>query len=297
MAANLRGVRESGTAFAIPTYAFIAAILGMALWGFCRYFFGDLPDVASARFELAAEPGYEAGLTGLAGAFLLLRAFSSGCAALTGVEAISNGVPAFRKPKSQERCDHAAAARHHRRDDARQHHRAGQDDGPAVRRERRRNSCGSTARKGVPIRQRRGALPRRDDLRPGPGDRPAGQGDLRQRAVDGRADHHGDRADPGARRQHRVQRVPGARLDPGAGPLPPAAAAHARRPAGLQQRHHPAGAGGDPAHRRVRRRGDPADPALHRRRVRLVHPEPDRHGAALDPAAARPRPTRRRGPG
>jgi amino acid transporter len=101
MAANLRGVRESGTAFAIPTYAFIAAILGMALWGFSRYFFGNLPDVASARFELAAEPGYEAGLTGIAGAFLLLRAFSSGCAALTGVEAISNGVPAFRKPKSK----------------------------------------------------------------------------------------------------------------------------------------------------------------------------------------------------
>ncbi len=101
MAANLRGVRESGTAFAIPTYAFIAAVLGMALWGFSRYFFGNLPDVASAQFDLAAEPGYEAGLTGLAGAFLLLRAFSSGCAALTGVEAISNGVPAFRKPKSK----------------------------------------------------------------------------------------------------------------------------------------------------------------------------------------------------
>jgi amino acid transporter len=101
MAANLRGVRESGTAFAIPTYAFIAAVLGMAIWGFCRYFFGNLPDVASARFDLAAEPGYQAGLTGIAGAFLLLRAFSSGCAALTGVEAISNGVPAFRKPKSK----------------------------------------------------------------------------------------------------------------------------------------------------------------------------------------------------
>ena len=101
MAANLRGVRESGTAFAIPTYAFMAAILGMALWGFGRHFFGELPEVASARFELAAEPGYEEGLLGIGGAFLLLRAFSSGCAALTGVEAISNGVPAFRKPKSR----------------------------------------------------------------------------------------------------------------------------------------------------------------------------------------------------
>jgi amino acid transporter len=101
MAMNLRGVRESGTTFAVPTYAFMAAILGMASWGFYRHVFGDLPDVASARFELAAEPGWEEGITGLAGGFLLLRAFSSGCAALTGVEAISNGVPAFRKPKSR----------------------------------------------------------------------------------------------------------------------------------------------------------------------------------------------------
>ena len=101
MSANLRGVRESGTAFAIPTYAFMVALLGMSLWGFGRYFFGELPQVASARFELVPEPGYEEGLTGLAGGFLLLRAFSSGCAALTGVEAISNGVPAFRKPKSR----------------------------------------------------------------------------------------------------------------------------------------------------------------------------------------------------
>jgi amino acid transporter len=101
MAANLRGVRESGTAFAVPTYAFMVAVLGMAAWGFGRYFFGDLPPVASAKFELVPEPGYEQGIAGIAGAFLLLRAFSSGCAALTGVEAISNGVPAFRAPKSK----------------------------------------------------------------------------------------------------------------------------------------------------------------------------------------------------
>jgi amino acid transporter len=100
-AANLRGVRESGTAFAIPTYAFMVAILGTAAWGFIRLATGGLPDVASARYELHAESNYSQGITGLAGAFLLLRAFSSGCAALTGVEAISNGVPAFRKPKSK----------------------------------------------------------------------------------------------------------------------------------------------------------------------------------------------------
>jgi len=101
MAANLRGVRESGTAFAVPTYAFMVAVLGMAAWGFGRYLFGELPEVASAQFELVPEPDYETGIAGLAGAFLLLRAFSSGCAALTGVEAISNGVPAFKKPKSK----------------------------------------------------------------------------------------------------------------------------------------------------------------------------------------------------
>src|SRR6478672_913227 len=101
MAANLRGVRESGTAFAVPTYAFMAAVLGMAAFGFLRLAFGHLPPVESHIFELTAEGRYSDGINGLAGAFLLLRAFSSGCAALTGVEAISNGVPAFKKPKSK----------------------------------------------------------------------------------------------------------------------------------------------------------------------------------------------------
>ena len=100
-AMNLRGVRESGRAFAAPTYLFMLAILGMAVWGFVRFVFGDLPDVSSAGLELAPSAGLEAGLTGLAGGFLVLRAFSSGCATLTGVEAISNGVPAFAKPKSR----------------------------------------------------------------------------------------------------------------------------------------------------------------------------------------------------
>jgi amino acid transporter len=101
MAMNLRGVRESGTAFAAPTYLFMIAILGMAVWGFIRLMTGTLPDAPSADLSLVAQPGFEEGFTGLAAAFLMLRAFSSGCAALTGVEAISNGVPAFRKPKSR----------------------------------------------------------------------------------------------------------------------------------------------------------------------------------------------------
>ncbi|MGN6302958.1 MAG: APC family permease [Angustibacter sp.] len=100
-AMNLRGVRESGSAFAIPTYLFMASIIGMGLWGFGRYLFGDLPLAESAKFTVEGASQYDGGLATLAGAFLLLRAFSSGCAALTGVEAISNGVPAFRKPKSR----------------------------------------------------------------------------------------------------------------------------------------------------------------------------------------------------
>ncbi len=98
---NLRGVRESGTLFAIPTYVFIVAILGMLAVGLARALLGDLPEAESARFDVLPEEGLEAGVTGLGGALLLLRAFSSGAAALTGVEAISNGVPAFRKPKSR----------------------------------------------------------------------------------------------------------------------------------------------------------------------------------------------------
>ena len=100
-AMNLRGVRESGTFFAVPTYAFMAAILGMCLWGFLRMVAGTLPDAESAELLIQTAPGWEEPLTTAALVFLLARAFSSGCAALTGVEAISNGVPAFRRPKSQ----------------------------------------------------------------------------------------------------------------------------------------------------------------------------------------------------
>jgi amino acid transporter len=98
VAVNLRGVKESGTAFAIPTYGFVLGILGLVAYGFFRiYVLGEPLRAESAPFELREE----AHLAGLAGAFLLLRTFSSGCAALTGVEAIANGVPAFRPPKGK----------------------------------------------------------------------------------------------------------------------------------------------------------------------------------------------------
>lgn len=101
MGMNLRGVRESGSAFAIPTYAFMFGIMGMIGYGVVRdLVFGAEMAAASSGFHLEALPGDE-GLAGFALVFLLLKAFSSGCAALTGVEAISNGVPAFRKPKSR----------------------------------------------------------------------------------------------------------------------------------------------------------------------------------------------------
>jgi amino acid transporter len=101
-AMNLRGVRESGTAFAIPTYLFMVSMLAMAAWGFMREFLGGgLPNAPTADLEIIPDEPFMTGLSGLAFAFLLLRAFASGCATLTGVEAIANGVPAFRKPKGR----------------------------------------------------------------------------------------------------------------------------------------------------------------------------------------------------
>ncbi len=98
-ALNLRGIRESGALIAVPTYAFVVGILGMIAFGLVRgLVFGEPIRAESADFELVEQPGP---LVGLGFAFLVLRAFSSGSAALTGVEAISNGVPAFRKPKSR----------------------------------------------------------------------------------------------------------------------------------------------------------------------------------------------------
>ncbi|MFG2718446.1 APC family permease [Streptomyces sp. NPDC048416] len=96
---NLRGMKESGKLFAIPTYVFVAGVFIMIAWGAFRGLVLDQTMKApTADYTIKAE---HQGLAGFALVFLLLRAFSSGCAALTGVEAISNGVPAFRKPKSK----------------------------------------------------------------------------------------------------------------------------------------------------------------------------------------------------
>jgi amino acid transporter len=94
---NLRGVRESGRMFAIPPYLFIAIVMTMLLWaGYRLTFGGGIPPVAHA--DLPSAPA-DVGLLSGVSLFLVLKALSSGTAALTGVEAISNGVPAFRPPE------------------------------------------------------------------------------------------------------------------------------------------------------------------------------------------------------
>ncbi|MGP3936269.1 APC family permease [Nonomuraea sp. KM88] len=97
---NLRGERESGRIFAAPTYLFTGAVLVMCAAGLAGWITGNAPVAESAARQIGPEPGYEH-LTSLALVALILRAFSSGCTALTGVEAISNGVPAFRRPKAR----------------------------------------------------------------------------------------------------------------------------------------------------------------------------------------------------
>ena len=95
--ANLRGVKESGRAFAIPTYGFVLAVYAMLAVAFVKIGFGDGITAESAHYELRATA--ETG--GLLTVFLVLRAFASGCTALTGVEAVSNGIPGFEPPKSR----------------------------------------------------------------------------------------------------------------------------------------------------------------------------------------------------
>ena len=95
--ANLRGVRESGALFAAPTYVFVVSFLFMIAFGLFHYFmYGGAAPIPSSE-ELKIAEGYKLQPMTL---FLLLAAFSNGCAALTGIEAISNGVQAFKKPEA-----------------------------------------------------------------------------------------------------------------------------------------------------------------------------------------------------
>ena len=89
--ANLRGIRESGKIFAAPTYLFIVSVFSLVLYGAAGALFDFLPEAPYARHP----PGLEG-----VGLFLVLRAFAAGCTALTGVEAVSDGVPAFKPPEA-----------------------------------------------------------------------------------------------------------------------------------------------------------------------------------------------------
>jgi amino acid transporter len=95
--ANLRGVKESGRLFSVPTYVYIVILSALVVYGLYESFFGDLGRVAydAEASEAAREIGGSLGL------FIILKGFSSGAVALTGVEAISNGVPAFRRQESR----------------------------------------------------------------------------------------------------------------------------------------------------------------------------------------------------
>lgn len=93
---NLRGVKESGTFFSIPTYAFVVGILTMIVYGLYRVVTGNIPETAQVEAVHEATNA----TTGLT-LFIVLRAYAAGCTALTGVEAISNGIPAFKPPESR----------------------------------------------------------------------------------------------------------------------------------------------------------------------------------------------------
>ncbi|MGH3845717.1 MAG: APC family permease [Pseudonocardiaceae bacterium] len=96
MVVNLRGVRETGKTFAIPTYGFVVGIFVMFAWAGVKLGRGQNLVAESAGYPVQATEH----ATGVLAVFLILRAFAQGCTALTGVEAISNGVPVFQKPKA-----------------------------------------------------------------------------------------------------------------------------------------------------------------------------------------------------
>ena len=98
--ANLRGVRESGMLFATPTYAFLVSAMVLIGMGICRLATHPGLTVPPPPVGTVPEPTH-AGATGLLLGFLVLRAFASGCSAMTGTEAVSNGIPAFRPPESK----------------------------------------------------------------------------------------------------------------------------------------------------------------------------------------------------
>jgi amino acid transporter len=97
---NLRGIRESGKIFAVPTYVYILSLGGVVVLGVYRVLSGQLGDIAYSPAEARELAGFGEPLA-VASLFLLMHAYAAGTTALTGVEAIADGVPAFRKPEAQ----------------------------------------------------------------------------------------------------------------------------------------------------------------------------------------------------
>ena len=243
---NLRGVRESGVAFAIPTYAFILAMLALVLTGAARCTVGTCPTaVAPDQLPVGA---------GAITLFALLRAFASGSSALTGVEAISNGVSAFRHPQARN------AAR-----------TLGILAVIAISLfmgvswlayEMHALPSGSAS---VVSQIARANVPKRIDVR---------------LHVLGRPDH--DVRDPDPGREHVVPGVPAACGIARPRPLLPAAIREPRRPARLLERDRgPLGARGLPA-LGLRRRRRLAYPPLRDRRLHRVHALAGGNGAVLE---------------
>jgi hypothetical protein len=185
--ANLRGIRESGKLFALPTYLFIAGFCVLIVYGLVRWTFGW--DAPAQAVRPVIPGGQELTL------FLVLRAFASGCAALTGVEAVSDGVQAFKRPEGEKRARRAGVARRHPDFALHGHH--------------------------VPhAALRLDAAPRGDHRLPaGAPDRRRGPLLLRAAGL--------DHAHPGAGGQHRLRRLSAAVLLPRPGWLPAAPVRHA----------------------------------------------------------------------
>lgn len=110
---NLRGMRESGKAFAIPTYLYLVAIGAMICTGIFQWATGSIGHAPTAMYEIAPKAQYSAGLVGIGGAILMLRAFSSGCAALTGGGSDCQWCSSLQEAKVEKCCHYASATWDH----------------------------------------------------------------------------------------------------------------------------------------------------------------------------------------
>ena len=276
---NLRGIREAGSVFAVPTYIFMASILGMTAVGIFQAVTGQLGQAPSAEFDDRPRPR------------LRRRAGGPG----RGLPAAAGLLLGRRRADRRRSHQQRRAQLQEAQEQERGHHPA------AARRDRRRPCWPASSTWPTPqgpyragpghgIPAERQAAGR--GLHPEPGDQPDRADHLRRRIhpVLHRGRRH--RRDPGVRLQYRVQRFPRARLHPGPGRLPAPPAAHPRGPAGVQQRRPGPGRRRAGADHRVQRRRHQTDPALHRGRLHLIHAEPAGHDPALGQG-----PQARQGPG